>query len=86
MATFRCYDHNKFSPLSNTVVVVIFLNLCLWRRSLCSNLLGIDPEKLYLVTVNVYCTVKTFSPLFPVICSEASITRTSDDSTFFDFP
>ena len=28
-------------------MVAIFPNLCLWRRSLCSNLAGIDPEKLY---------------------------------------
>ena len=28
-------------------MVVIFPNVCLWRRSLCSNLAGIDPEKLY---------------------------------------
>ena len=42
----RCNpDHNKFSSLSNTTVVAIFPNLCLWRRSLCSNLQGgIDPE------------------------------------------
>ena len=43
----RCNpDHNKFSSLSNTTVVAIFTNLCLGRRSLCSNLGGIDPEKL----------------------------------------
>ena len=35
----RCNDdHNKFSSLSNTTVVSIFSKLCLWRRSLCSNL------------------------------------------------
>ena len=28
-----------------------FTNLCLWRRSLCSNLGGIDPEKLYRATL-----------------------------------
>ena len=28
-------------------MVAIFPNVCLWRRSLCSNLAGIDPEKLY---------------------------------------
>ena len=33
----RCNpDHNKFSSLSNTTVVAIFPNVCLWRRSLCS--------------------------------------------------
>ena len=50
----RCHcnpDHNKFSSLSNTTVVSIFPNLCLWRRSLCSNLGGIDPEKLYRATL-----------------------------------
>ena len=36
-----------FSSLSNTTVVAIFPNVCLWRRSLCSNLAGIDPEKVY---------------------------------------
>ena len=29
----------------------IFPNLCLWRRSLRSNLGGIDPEKLYRATL-----------------------------------
>ena len=45
----RCHcnlDHNKFSSLSHTTEVAIFPNLCLWRRSLCSNLRGIDPDKL----------------------------------------
>ena len=50
----RCHcnpDHDKFSSLSNTREVAIFPNLCLWRRCLCSNLGGIDPEKLYLATL-----------------------------------
>ena len=50
----RCYcnpDHNKFSSLPNTTVGAIFPNLCLWRRSLFSNLGGIDPEKLYRATL-----------------------------------
>ena len=60
MASFRCYDnfdvicipdHNKFSSLSNVTVVLIFPNLCLWRRSLRSNVAGIDPEKLYRATL-----------------------------------
>ena len=45
----RCHcnpDHKKFSFLSNTTVVTIFPNLCIWRRSLCSTLGGIDPEEL----------------------------------------
>ena len=49
----RCHchpDHNKFSSLSNTTVVAIFPKLCLWRRSLCSNLGGIGIEKLYRAT------------------------------------
>ena len=47
------HDHNKFSSLSNTTVVLISPNLCLWRRSLRSNLgRGIDPEKLYRATLN----------------------------------
>ena len=44
-------DHNKYSSLSNTTVVAIFPKLCFWRRSLCSNLGGIDPEKLYRATL-----------------------------------
>ena len=48
----RCNpDHNKFSSLSNTTMVAIFPKLCLWRRSLCSNLGGIGPEKLYRATL-----------------------------------
>ena len=55
VASFRCYDNSdvivtliikKVSFLSNTTVVTIFPNLCLWRRSLCSTLGGIDPEEL----------------------------------------
>ena len=46
----RCHcnpDHNNFSSLSNTPVVATFPNVYVWRRSLYSNLAGIDPEKLY---------------------------------------
>ena len=51
----RCNDdHNKFSSLSNTTVVSIFPNLCLWRRSLRSNLGGIDLEKLYRATLTPF--------------------------------
>ena len=32
-------------------MVAIFPKLCFWRRSLCSNLRGIDPEKLYRATL-----------------------------------
>ena len=49
----RCNpDHNKFSSLCNTTVVAIFPKLFLWRRSLCSNLGGISPEKLYRATLS----------------------------------
>ena len=48
----RCNpDHNKFSSSRNTTVVAIFPKHCLWRRSLCSNLGGIYPEKLYRATL-----------------------------------
>ena len=50
----RCHcnpDHNKFSSLSNTTVVSIFPNLCLWRRSLPSNVGGIHSKKLYRATL-----------------------------------
>ena len=48
----RCNpDHNNFSSLSDTTVVAIFPKLSLWRRSLSSNLGGIDREKLYRATV-----------------------------------
>ena len=33
--------------------MAIFPKLSLWRRSLCSNLGGIDPEKLYRATLKV---------------------------------
>ena len=53
----RCNPvHNKFSSLSNTTVVAIFPKFCLWRRSLCSNLGGIDLEKLYRATLMEYFT------------------------------
>ena len=40
-------------------MVLIFPNLCLWRRSLRSNLGGIDPEKLYRATLsNIQSTVR----------------------------
>ena len=35
--------------------MAIFPKLCLWRRSLCSNLGGIDPEKLYRATLRAAC-------------------------------
>ena len=48
----RCNpDHNKFSSLSHTTMVAIFPKLCLWPRSLCPNLGGTGPEKLYRATL-----------------------------------
>ena len=50
---FQCHcnpDHNKISSLFDTTVVAIFPNVCLRRRSLCSNSAGIDPEKPYRAT------------------------------------
>ena len=56
----RCNpDKNKFSSSSNTTVVAIFPNLCLWRRNLCSNLGGIDPEKLYRATLSASDMTRT---------------------------
>ena len=58
----RCHcnpDHNKFSSLSSTTAVAIFSKLCLWRRSLCSNLGGIGPGKLYRATLNTHVFATT---------------------------
>ena len=62
----RCNpDHNKFSFLSNTTVVAIFPKLCLWQRSLCSNLGGIGPEKLYRATLSFILPESTSWGIFP---------------------
>ena len=72
----RCNpDHNKFSSFSNTTVVAIFPNLCLWRRTLCSNLGGIDPEKLYQATLKM--------PKLAQIFEESSGKRQVCVSVFF---
>ena len=68
MTSFRCYDNsdviatrNKFSSLSNTTVVTIFPNVCLWRRSLGSNLknciepLHMSVHRMALVFVRLFC-------------------------------
>ena len=61
----RCHcnpDHKRFSSLSNTTVA-IFPKLCLWRRSLCSNLGGIGLEKLYRATLRrVLCKTRLIFP------------------------
>ena len=57
----RCNpDHKKFSSSSNTTVVAILPKLCLWRRSLCSNLGGIGPEKLYRATLSLMDSLCVF--------------------------
>ena len=64
----RCNPHHdNFSSLSNTTVVVIFPKLCLWRRSLCSNVGGIGPEKLYRATLSC-ATVRSFSSVGCLSC------------------
>ena len=59
MASFRCYDSSDVIAtliMTNFPLYLIqlwwqfFPNACLWRRSLCSNLAGIDSEKLYRAT------------------------------------
>ena len=68
MASFLCYDN------SDVIVTLIITNfhlylihvwcrfqfpkICAWRRSLCSNLGGIDSEKLYRATLKVKWTKK----------------------------
>ena len=67
----RCHcnpDHNKFSSLSNTTVVTIFPTLCLWQRSLCSNLGGIGPEELYQATLK---TPLTKGPTIILVLTES---------------
>ena len=59
MASFCCYDSSYVIAIlimTNFPLYLIqlwwqfFPNACLWRRSLCSNLAGIDSEKLYRAT------------------------------------
>ena len=67
----RCHcnsDHNKFSSLSNTTVAAIFPKLCLWQRSLCSNLGGIGLEKLYRATLK---TPFTKGPTIILVLTES---------------
>ena len=50
----RCHhnpDHNKFSSLSNTIMVAFFQIFVYGDVVWCSNLGGIDPEKLYRATL-----------------------------------
>ena len=61
-------DHNKFSSLSNTTVVTIFPTLCLWQRSLCSNLGGIGPEKLYRATLKGHYIYKALTSHIHIPC------------------
>ena len=58
----RCNpDHNNFLSLSNTAVEAIFLNLCLWRRSSCSNLgvLTLKTVSSHLKTQFIVCHIKS---------------------------
>ena len=65
MASFRCYDSSDIIAIlimTNFPLYLIqlwwqfFPDACLWRRSLCSNLAGIDSEKLYGATfICQYC-------------------------------
>ena len=59
MASFRCYDSSDVIAIlimANFPLYLIppwwqfFPKACLWRCSLCSNLAGIDSEKLYRAT------------------------------------
>ena len=74
----RCHykpDYSKFSSLSNVTVVEIFPNLGLWRRSLCSNLRGIDPEKLFRATLIVHvCVLKDTEKLNLIANSDSHLT------------
>ena len=79
MASFRCYDSSDVSAIlimTNFPLYLIqlwwqfFPNACLWRRSFCSNLAGIDPEKLYRATFicqyGLYCCMALVS--FRLFC------------------
>ena len=59
MASCRCYDSSDVIAILIMTNLPLYLmqlwrqffpNACLWRRSLCSNLAGIDSEKLYRAT------------------------------------
>ena len=67
-------DLNKFSSLSTTTVVAVFPNLCSWRCSLCSNLGGIDPQKLYRATLRTWIWKDT-SLIFINLLSEKFVPR-----------
>ena len=80
----RCnLDHNKFSSLSNTTVVATFPKLCFWRRRLCSNLGGIDPEKLYRATLRfeslkfAWCYLLNWGRGYTKLCLAAKMRKQS---------
>ena len=50
-------------------MVLIFPNLCLWRRSLRSNLGGIDPDKLYRATLRLFILQASLGNPEAHICS-----------------
>ena len=78
MASFRCYDSSDditILIMTNFPLYLIqlwwqfFPNSCLWRRSLCSNLAGINSEKLYRSTFICQYGLKCYAwPQFPFDC------------------
>ena len=79
MASFRCYDSSDVIAIlimTNFPLYLIqlwwqfFPNSCLWRRSLCSNLAGIDSEKLsratFMCQYGLFCCMALVS--FRLFC------------------
>ena len=62
--------------------MVIFPNLCYWRRSLCSNLVGIDPEKPYRATLNYGFQI---SLLQGTVCAAHFSLLNWSEKKYFDF-
>ena len=88
MASFRCYDSSDVIAIlimTNFPLYLIqlwwqfFPNACLWRRSLCSNLAGIDSEKLYRATFicqyGLFCCMALVS--FRLFCKNLGNLRES---------
>ena len=71
MASFRCHDSSDVIAIlimTNFPLYLIqlrwqfFPNACLWRRSLCSNLAGIDSEKLTFISqYGLFCCMTLVS-------------------------
>ena len=59
-------------------MVSIFSNLCLWRRSVCSNLGGIDLENLYRATLtDLHIHSYPTQPHSPAIIAESIVIHTT---------